>query len=129
MSQNPIEITAKDLIKRQEGSTSEENPSGTFNPLNLMKDIKAGMAQFQEIITMAREMGIKLPGGLSLPGLVGGQETKPKNEATNPTGGNQLGLLIAFIQNKYGDITLRELLQKLGEEYGDQPISRILKGK
>jgi len=144
MPDTPIEITAKDIIKRP-----AELLTGAAAPKkgNIISQFKNGLEQFKEIKGLMSDLGIDLGD------LLGGKKGIAASGAPPPTTGSpppaydaraaappppnpppvtpaqQLKGMCVILQLKYGDCTIAEMLEKLKAEYGDRKISDFIKEK
>jgi transposase len=135
MSEKPIEITAKDILRRPVDALANVKGEGTGFSL---KNIKGYIQQAKEIKEALESMGIDLKSlGIKLPGLkkdAGGQgggdagaggQTLTKMSATPA---QQILNVLKLLQGIYGDVTLNELIARLKAEFGDRKISEFIKG-
>jgi len=134
MTQEPIEITAKEIIKRPDnlslGTKSSTSPGANQGGGFKLGDIKGYMKQIKEVIDLARELGVEdmlAEAGINLPGLKKGGKTQeqstdlpaPKSQA------DQFKAFLKLLQMHYGDVTVDELIGKLKAEFGKKRISQI----
>jgi len=84
-----------------------------------MDQVKQTFQQIKELRKMADELGLKIPG---MPG------SGPADPEDSPGGGTnaqtaQLRMAVQLLRVKYGDITVKQLIEKLLTEYGDRRLS------
>jgi hypothetical protein len=131
----PIEITAKDIVRRPGGLIPEVKGEGTGFSL---KNIKGYIQQAKEIKEALESMGIdlkslgiKLPGQKKESGGEGGGDAGAGGQALTKmtaTPAQQILNVLKLLQGIYGDVTLNELLTRLKTEFGDRKISEFIKG-
>lgn len=116
----PIEIKSEDLIKRPPETVVKKE-----NPLGWIDQIKSGIKQVKEIIDIAEQLGIKLPGGaLGMPAAPA-QDIKPAKAISAPN--PQLAMILQVIGSKYGDMTVTQAIEQLKVEFGNKKIKDLLK--
>ncbi len=133
----PIEITAKDIIKRPLSTAITGVKAGeSAKKGNFIQQIKEGLDQFKEIKKTLDEIGIDV--GDFLPGL-GGKKAPagglpapvPMDArapvAAQPTGAQQIKNFLKLLQYRYGDITVNEALEHLKQDFGQVKLSEISK--
>jgi len=143
----PIEITAKDIIKRPLNAlTDAAGPKKG----NFISQIKSGMEQVKEIKKILDDLGINvgdLIGGTKQTPVIG-MNTPPRNMNTPlPEGiapapapaapaaptpqpltvAQQAKNFLALLRLRYGDISVNELLEKLKAEFGEKKLSDFIK--
>jgi len=110
--EKPIEIKEADLIERPAQLTTKTPTS----PASFLSEVQKGMKQVNEILELAKNMGLNL----KLPGLGGGTDLNPETRQVN-----QAGLFLQLLQAKYGDLTINELLERLKVDFGNVKLSEL----
>jgi hypothetical protein len=138
----PIEITAKDIIRRP-----ADLITGAAAPKkgNIISQFKNGLEQVKEIKKLLDDLGINMgdllgggtqPGtGMNIPPRISNGQAPPADaRAPAPappppamSGLQQAKNFCRLLQLKYGDIPINEMLEKMKVEFGDRKISDFLK--
>jgi len=132
MENEPIEIRPGDIIPRPVNAESLTGAAREKSP-NFLQQIKDGLNQAKEIKKTLEDMGFKVGGGQQAQGAVlppnaqirGGEP--PPNTALSPA--EQVLNFVRLLQLRYGDMSVKELIAKLVEDYGDKKLSEFTKRK
>lgn len=126
-----VEFNLDDLTEKAKEAglipSEEEGKGGGIREwIDLVKQIRA-------LIELAPQLKQMIPGNLlGAPGQGAGQGAESGNLPANPPNPMQgFAMFIAMLGQKYGDITINELLDRLKAEYGDLKLSQVfpIKGK
>ncbi len=119
-NKGPIEIRPDDVIRRPPGGVK---PPVSVSPLPPDKEpgffdqVKDTFQNIKELKKMADEFGLKIPG------VPGGRDMESGDERAVPSQKDQIRMAVQLLRVKYGDVTVKQLIEKLLAEYGDRRLS------
>ncbi len=133
-----VELNRQDLVERPENlveaaseAAATANPG--FNVGDIQKLIQGLPGKIKEI-QKTFEILDQVTGGKlrkMLPQGFGNQGKEYLENPPNPAAsmGGQFILMVQLLIAKYGDVSIKEVLDKATAEFGDTKLSDILKGK